>query len=305
MHIKTDCLLLLFLFFLTQPGFAEAQTSASSSPADFSGKIYGGIEAKPEDWPWMSALLDADEPDIYEAQYCSGVLIDDTWILTAAHCVNGKTTPEMNVAVGVFDLKNFTGPRIPVKNIYMHPRYSPVSKQNDIALLELSQASSAPALALFSGISAENTDISLLNTMVTALGWGLADGTVNWYYPERLRQVNLPVVADSNCNNIYSNPLISSQLCAGYYEGKDVCNGDSGGPLVTKIDDTWVHAGLVSYGKQCYYYFGWYGVYTRTSEYIDFIEEYVPDVTVYPQMDIFQKKTLPFLGILLLHDSNQ
>ncbi len=127
----------------------------------------------------------------------------------------------------------------------------------------------------------------------------MADGTNYWYFPEKLRQVNLPVIDDIYCNSNYPYPLISSQLCAGYYKGKDVCNGDSGGPVVAQIDGTWVHAGLVSYGKLCDNYYGRYGVYTRTSKYIDFIKQYVPDVSIHQP-----SKTLPFLSILLLNGSS-
>lgn len=277
--------LLLVLIFFAQPVFADEITVDSE-------KILGGIESKTGDWPWMTAILYANETDMYNAQFCAGVLVDDTWVLTAAHCVVGQTTSAIDVAVGVFDLSNFSGSRIPVKSIHVHPQYNDTTSQNDIALLELNQSSSQPTLPLFSG----NSDV--LGVMVTAIGWGMADGTTYWYYPEKLRQVDLPVVADSYCNNIYltTPPLIASQLCAGYYEGKDVCNGDSGGPIVAEIDGAWVHVGLVSYGTKCADSYGWYGVYTRTSEYVDFIQQYVPDVSIYPQ----DAKALTFLSILLL-----
>ena len=197
------------------------------------------------------------------------------------------------MAVGVYDLDNFSGSRIAVKNIRIHPQYNDGTSQNDIALLELQQPSSQPTLPLFSG------ETDLLGAMLTAIGWGMADGSTYWYYPTKLRQVDLPVVADSYCNNIYSTPLVSSQLCAGYYEGKDVCNGDSGGPVVTQINGTWVHAGLVSYGKSCDYFLGWYGVYTRTSAFLSFIKQYVPEVSVYPVPE--QNKALTFLNTLLLN----
>ena len=273
-------ILLLALLFLAHPALAEDQEQVPSNSITPSIKILGGIESTPGDWPWIAALLHSNEPDMYNAQYCSGVLIDDTWVLTAAHCVDGQTAGEIEVAVGVFDLNNFSGSRISVKNIYEHPEYNTANNKNDIALLELNQPSTQPTILLFSGESEEEAPPSMLGRMLTAIGWGMADGTSSWYWPEKLRQVNLPVVADSYCNNIYSapaSPLSSSQLCAGYYEGKDVCNGDSGGPVVSQIDGAWVHVGLVSFGAPCDDYLGWYGVYTRTSAFVEFINTYAPD----------------------------
>lgn len=268
--------LLLVLLLLAHPVLADEAIKTSSDPVDISTRILGGTQSKSGDWPWMAALLRSSVSNTYLAQYCSGVLIDDTWILTAAHCVKGRTAGEIEVAVGIYDLSNFAGPRIPVKSIHIHPQYNSTQLTKDIALIELSQPSSQPKIRLFSGNSFEGAPVSLLGRMLTAIGWGLADGATDWYWPEKLRQVDLPVLDDSYCNNIYPYPLIASQLCAGWYVNKDTCSGDSGGPVVTRIDGNWVHAGLVSYGAPCDEYFGWYGVYTRTSGFIDFIKKYVP-----------------------------
>ncbi|MCF6187989.1 MAG: serine protease [Desulfobulbaceae bacterium] len=286
--------LLSALLFLAHPALAEQSTKTSSNPVDISTKILGGIQSKSGDWPWMAALLRAGEPDMFLAQYCSGVLIDKSWILTAGHCVQGMKTEDIEVAVGVYDLSNFSGTRTQVKSIHLHPQYNAANLTNDIALIELSQASDQPTIPLFSGESIEDAAPTLAGRMLTAIGWGLADGTSSWYWPEKLRQVDLPVVANSYCNNIYPSPLIASQLCAGWYEGKDVCSGDSGGPVVTRIDNRWTHVGLVSYGAPCKDYFGWYGVYTRTSEFVDFIKSYVPGAR------FTRKPPLPWM-ILLIH----
>ncbi len=298
MIINVIRILFLFLLICTQTVCAADDSAIASDPVQSSTKILGGTEAKSGAWPWIAALLIRSNPDMYQAQYCAGSLIDDTWVLTAAHCVYGKTASEIDVAVGVFDLRNFSGDRIAVKSIRIHPRYNTEKMQNDIALLELSSPSAQPTVPLFSGRSMDGTPPSLLGRVLTAIGWGMADDTTYWYYPEKLRQVDLPVVADGKCNDIYPYDLISSQLCAGYDEGKDACNGDSGGPVVTPIDGAWAHAGLVSYGTRCDEYLGWYGVYTRTSEFIDFVKQYVPDVIT---TDPSENHSLSWLLLLLGH----
>jgi secreted trypsin-like serine protease len=270
-------LLLAILIFSIQPVLADDNMSTSSENLPFDIKILGGTESKQGDWPWMTALLRASQPNIYQAQFCGGVLIDPYWVLTAAHCVSGQSTGAVNVAVGAFDLNTFSGSRTSLSAIHIHPSYNTSTLYNDIALLKLSSPSSQPVITLFSGKSLENADPSLLGRTLTAMGWGHADSGASWYYPTRLRQVNLPVVADNECSDIYTRPVASSQICAGFYVGKDVCNGDSGGPLVSQIDGAWVHNGLVSYGAPCADYGGWYGVYTRTSAFTDFIRQYVPN----------------------------
>ena len=288
----------LLIFFCLRPAYATDDKPIPLEPIDATSKILGGVQAAPGAWPWIAALLYANDSNVYSAQFCSGVLIDKSWVLTAAHCVQGMSAQGIQVAVGAWDLTAFTGSRTPVRSIRIHPQFSSTSLYNDIALVELTVPSSIQPIALFSGESVDNTPPSLLGKLVTVLGWGVADSTTSWYYPEILRQVSLPVVADSTCNDIYTNPVLPSQFCAGYWVGKDACEGDSGGPAVVQVDGQWVHAGIVSAGVSCREYFGWYGKYTRTSAYLSFIRQYAPSVVVTGKIPA--GGTLPAVNLLLL-----
>ena len=294
----TRLLLALLLVWWAQPALALDIKDPALAPVEETSKILGGVQAAPGAWPWIAALLYANDSNVYSAQFCSGVLIDKSWVLTAAHCVQGMSAQGIQVAVGAWDLTAFTGSRTPVRSIRIHPQFSSTSLYNDIALVELSVPSSIQPIALFSGESVDNTPPSLLGKLVTVLGWGVADSTTSWYYPEILRQVSLPVVADSTCNDIYINPVLHSQFCSGYWEGKDACEGDSGGPAVVQVDGHWVHAGIVSAGVSCQEYFGWYGKYTRTSAYLSFIRQYAPSVAVTGKIPA--GGTLPAVNLLLL-----
>ena len=289
------CLVMITLLFVGQPLASQA------SPSKPQPKIIGGSEALPDAWPWMVALIRSSVSDLFQAQFCGGVLIAPTWVLSAAHCVSGKTNSDIQVAVGAFDLDTFNGPRIAVKRIVTYPGYDPVDITGDLALLELKQPSTAPVLTLFSGKSQEHTPADLQGTLVTAIGWGQADTATTYYFPTKLRQLDLPVVANTLCANEYGTTLLSSQLCAGYGagNGKDVCQGDSGGPLVARIDGQWVHIGLVSYGASCDPFKGDYGVYSRTSAFKDFISQYVPEALFTSDTGSSSPKGFPWLLFLL------
>ena len=291
-------LLALLLSALLLPGAvpAAAGTPPDPGPAPPRAKVLGGTDTLPGTWPWMTALLDASQPDLYYAQYCGGVLVGASWVLTAAHCVDFASPGDIDVAVGVRDLNNFTGPRLAVSAIVVHPDYDAGRLVNDIALLKLATPSSAEPVPLFSGRSRDKIPSSLLGQTTTLLGWGLYNTTAYPYFPSILQQVDLPVVSDSVCTAAFGIPLADSQVCAGYPAGKDACRGDSGGPLVVRVDNRWVHAGLVSYGTDCVQEGGFYGVYTRTSSFIDFISQYVPDL----QVTSGAPQGLPWL-LLLMH----
>jgi len=54
--------------------------------------ILGGREAQPGAYPWQVALIDPLQPNTYTGQFCGGSLIDEEWVLTAAHCVPTPAT---------------------------------------------------------------------------------------------------------------------------------------------------------------------------------------------------------------------
>ena len=179
----TRLLLALLLVWWAQPALALDIKDPALAPVEETSKILGGVQAAPGAWPWIAALLYGNDSNVFSAQFCSGVLIDKSWVLTAAHCVQGMSAPAIQVAVGAYDLTRFTGSRTPVKSIRIHPQFSSTSLYNDIALVELSVPSSIQPIALFSGESVDNTPPSLLGRLVTVLGGGAtlttAAGAVN------------------------------------------------------------------------------------------------------------------------------
>lgn len=81
------------------------------------------------------------------------------------------------------------------------------------------------------------------------------------------------------CRSIYNNLNVTvnrGELCAGGEEGMDSCSGFSGGPLVL-FDSKEIRpsvfylVGIVSYGPRKCGTKDWPGVYTRFSEYFDWV----------------------------------
>lgn len=274
------------MFFLAFSIFWAAFASraiASENGASYSmslhitPKIVGGATASPGAWPWMAAIIRADSTDYYFGQFCAGALIDKSWVLTAAHCVyddqleSWNDPGEIDVVMGLHNLKTDTGDRISIKRIVGHPDYNPVTFDSDLALLELERASSAQPIPLM-----VDTANDLTGKIATLIGWGDTNPSASSSYPEELQQVSVPVVANATCETAYPGMITENMLCAGNPGGgKDSCGGDSGGPIVVQIDEQWQHAGIVSWGEGCALP-SYYGVNTRTSQFIDFISLYVP-----------------------------
>lgn len=97
-------------------------------------------------------------------------------------------------------------------------------------------------------------------------------------------KVSLQLYAESVCSLSYrsdsslNNGILGSQVCAGDETGvQDTCQGDSGGPLLTVLYPFGFHTfyvtGITSFGQGCATKQP--GVYTRVSEYLDWIESVV------------------------------
>ena len=227
-------------------------------------------------WSAVAALLDNRQ-----FQFCGASLIDEKWLLTAAHCLydlygNIDTSLEITALFEQIDADNISLNQSlsrKVINAIIHPDYEYWFDENDVALLELEQAVESVTPIKIPG-KFYDSPIVKEGTLATVLGWGVNEQR---YQQTLLRSVQVPIARIESCKNNYArwNYNISlNMICAGYDEGgKDACTGDSGGPLlVPSASGTgWDQVGIVSFGIGC----GLpdlFGVYTRVSRYHDFIQ---------------------------------
>ncbi|CAH0380843.1 unnamed protein product [Bemisia tabaci] len=245
------------------------------------GRIVGGMNADPGEFPWLVSLKRSG------GHFCGGTLINKRWVLTAAHCLCKElSTPGMRhlrVGLGQHNLSTPATATMSVRvlRVVMHPDYQCSKFQNDIALLELEQDIVWTGRALPACLAPTHSS-SFSQERAVAAGWGWTNENLSQgKRADILQKVEVSVVDNGKCQEWYKSQgkkvaIHTSQMCAGYESGgRDSCWADSGGPLMLAQDDgSTIVIGVVSTGIGCARP-RLPGLYTRISEYVDWISTYV------------------------------
>ncbi|XP_056631648.1 uncharacterized protein LOC130441829 [Diorhabda sublineata] len=257
---------------------------------DFSEKIYGGIRTQLNEFPWM-ALLQYANGTGFKRWACAGTLINNRYILTAAHCVTGEITKKVgllvNVRLGEYDTAHdvdcdgalCNSPQdIGVEEAVYNQGYDndDTQRYNDIALIRLNK--SVKFSSFIQPLCLPNiNEAAAIGERVVVAGWGKTESSGR---SSKKLKVEIPIAQRRQCTTAFSSAginLENSQICAGGERGKDSCSGDSGGPLMKTVKgdvSTWYLEGIVSFGAKCGTE-GWPGIYTRVENYLGWIHSNV------------------------------
>lgn len=247
-----------------------------TEPIALQQRIFGGFPAKIQSFPWQV---------FFESPRAGGALIDEYWVLTAAHVVEGNSDPSMYVGTTFVRMEHLANAqRLTAERVIIHPGWKPADDletrtnfDNDIALVQLKDpVKMGPTVSpiCLPGTSSEynpsKNDLGLIS------GWGR---TEKRNIVPQLKGAKLPVTSLEKCQQVKGENskvraddyvFTSNMICAGE-KGVDSCQGDSGGAFALQVpnvkDPKFYVAGLVSWGKKC----GTYGIYTKVKNYMDWI----------------------------------
>ncbi|WP_371668716.1 serine protease [Streptomyces sp. NBC_00289] len=249
---------------------AAAIPLVSTVPAAADNVVVGGFPVDVSESPWTVALSSRDRFGGTRAgQFCGGVAVGTTTVLTAAHCLaedvlgaSPDRVRDFKIIAGRTDLQSDQGQEIAVRETWVNPDYDGASNAGDFAVLTL--AAPLPRSSVIAMAGAGDPAYKP-GTDATVYGWGDITGVGD--YAHSLRGARVHVLSDALCEEAYPGRsdgtyLAGAMVCAGEAEGgRDACQGDSGGPLVARGK----LIGLVSWGSGCGRA-GSPGVYTRVSD---------------------------------------
>ncbi|XP_072175915.1 uncharacterized protein [Diadema setosum] len=243
-----------------------------------SPRISNGFYSAPGAAPWMAQLWNVRGGTLF----CSGSIINEYWILTAAHCVpTPNTMPhDLRIVVGDYDTTMpETHERVyDVAEIINHDDFSTVDNDNDVALIRVSEAIRFSDYIRPICVPTTKLARTMLTTgrYGTVSGWGRDSGPSENRPTRYLKQVFLPVVRRKTCRRATEYGFTSNMFCAGYKAANqgDACAGDSGGPFVVQhTNNRWYVLGIVSWGDGCDLE-NKYGYYTKLHRYTSWIKSH-------------------------------
>ncbi|EHB11955.1 Granzyme H [Heterocephalus glaber] len=237
--------LLLLLTFLLPP---EAGT----------GDHLGGHEAKPHSRPYMAFVSFLVGK---KRKRCDGVLVQEEFVLTAAHCKGSS----VKVTLGAHNIKKpeKTQQVTFVTKAIAHPDYDCNTLFNDIMLLQLKREAkltkAVQPLRLHENMAQVNPGDKCL-----VAGWGKMSplGTL----ASKLQEVELTVQDELKCKSVFRAFSYITEICMGDPR-KTKCSfkGDSGAPLVCNNMVQGIFSGGKEHGRPP-------GVFTKVSHFLPWVK---------------------------------
>ncbi|XP_007955775.1 kallikrein-8-like [Orycteropus afer afer] len=224
-------------------------------------KVLGGKECEPHSQPWQVGLFQGTR------LLCGGVLIDDSWVLTAAHCKKPKYT----VRLGDHNLNSKDGreQEMAVAQSIPHPGYNSSSQdhKHDLMLIRLRGQASLGSTVKPIQLADRCPEAG---QQCTISGWGTVTSPRE-NFPDTLNCAEIKIFPRKQCEDAYPRKVTDGMICAGDSSGADTCQGDSGGPLVCRG----VLQGITSWGSDPCGQPKRPGVYTNICRYLDWIKKTV------------------------------
>ncbi|XP_037092597.1 chymotrypsin-like elastase family member 2A [Pollicipes pollicipes] len=211
-------------------------------------RIIDGKDAKPGQYPFLVYTVTHTSDD--RKVYCAGTLLDQRFILTAAHCLDGAVWT--HVTLGAHDVTAAEGSSVVTNatRFRQHSQWSiqKFNREHDIGLIELSKpVKYTPYIQPICLPSVLELEEQYDNQEAYIAGWGKT------YKNQHggsfiLQSGKVRVLSNCECYASWPYHVTPLKICSKPGSGKQThCYGDSGGPLMVLTGGRWTQIGISSF----------------------------------------------------------
>ncbi|GBP06584.1 Collagenase [Eumeta japonica] len=229
------------------------------------------IKRKPQEdkkFPYQVGILLKDSES--NESWCSGSLISEEFVLTAAHCVDEIEAATLYLG-SPNRLSGEVTHEVSKTNFILHPKWNSDYIENDIALIRIPHTEYSENIKAVKLPSDNEAKSSYEHETVITSGWDHLFTTPNSLKND-LGWSFMPVISNQKCREYFGTIVKDTNICIGSYGYLSTCRGDTGGPLV--LHSNMVQIGIASFrsSKDCKK--GSASGFTRVTSYLNWIKSY-------------------------------
>ncbi|KAH8372328.1 hypothetical protein KR093_011049 [Drosophila rubida] len=235
--------------------------------ASIQGRITNGLPASVGQFPYQVGLSFSSSSGGW---WCGGSIIDNSWVLTAAHCTSGASSVTINYGATVRTSPKLTQ-TVASSQFIQHASYNSIVLRNDISLIKTAAVSFTAEINKVDLPAIASSYSTYAGQKAIASGWGKTSDSATGV-ASTLQYEIFNVVSVETCQSTYGSLIASSKvICIATPNKVSTCNGDSGGPLV--LESSKVLIGVTSFVSSDGCESGAPAGFTRVTSYLDWIKE--------------------------------
>ncbi|KAH8305989.1 hypothetical protein KR018_009352, partial [Drosophila ironensis] len=208
--------------------------AVAGTPPSPLARIIGGSSVEITEVPYQAAII------VDGSNVCSGAIIKESYVLTAASCVSGYSKSSVKVRVGSSSIDS-GGTSEKVCNVITHPEYTCWRYDNNLAILKLCKplkfSDTIKAIAIADKVPDDDHQVEVS-------GWGSTSWWGSWFdrccssRPSHLQRATTLVYNRESCKSdrepclsLWDNGISDRIICT-WDSDAGACSYDVGAPLV-------------------------------------------------------------------------